>query len=122
MRGESRKPRGMPAGERGAAEWTRATENKTRLILLRLERNMNTERNMITEARQGRCGVLQHDEPTSPALSDDEPEPQSQVGVDAPRRSRDATPGPPPPQQPQAVSTPKKAMAASVPGSEYWLP
>jgi hypothetical protein len=94
------------------------------LILLRLERNMNTERNMITEARQWRCGDLQHDEPTSLALSDDEPaaEPQSQVGVGAPRRSRDATPGPPPPQQQQVVSTPKKAMAASVPGSEYWLP
>lgn len=77
---------------------------------------------MITEATQRHCGDLQHDEPTTLVPSDDEPESQSQLGVGRPSRSSEATTAPPPTQQPQAVSLPKKAMAASAPGSEYWLP
>jgi hypothetical protein len=77
---------------------------------------------MMTEANQRHRGSLQHDEPTTFIRADDEPEPESQLGVDAHLRSSEAVPGPPPTPQPQAVSIPKKAMAASVPGSEYWLP
>jgi hypothetical protein len=120
MPGELRKRCG-PSGERSDAEWIRTKEKRTELTLLR------SEHNMMTEAKRRHCGAnMQYSRPNDEhinlVLSDDEPAPHSEFSAGVPLRIDEATPGPPPPQQPQAVSTPKKAMAASVPGSEYWLP
>ena len=108
------RPCGLPVSERGAAKTSEKVANGIEFALIGAH--------MMTEANQRHRGNLQHDEPTTLIRSDDEPEPEPQLGVDAPLRSSEAAPGPPPTPQPQAVSIPKKAMAASVPGSEYWLP
>jgi len=57
-----------------------------------------------------------------PALRYSESEIPLQRLADALRQASKTVPQPTQPEDPTAVSVPEMAMAASAPGSEYWLP
>jgi hypothetical protein len=51
-----------------------------------------------------------------------EPELQPKLGTPALRPNGNEVPKPAQPEEPRTTSVRQKAMAASAPGSEYWLP
>ena len=57
-----------------------------------------------------------------PALNYNESELQLQQLAGALRQASKTVHQPTPPEEPTAVLVPEMAMAASAPGSEYWLP